>query len=410
MKIGMFTDTYSPQINGVVTSIISFENELMRQGHEVHIFAPRFPGYKDDGNHIHRFPSVDIFFIEGYRLAIPTLWEIMATIRKLKLDIVHSHDPFPLGLVALRVSRAESIPLVHTYHTLYEEYLHYLPRIIRLRKKRVERISRIYCDRCDLVLSPSERIRELLIKYGVGSRIEVLPTGVDLHEFESLLPGEEEEAQEKKNKDIRLIYVGRVAKEKNIEFLFDVMDKVRSRVPRVVLRVVGGGPELPHLKRVCQESELADIVSFSGFVDRKGVVKELRQSDIFVFSSLTETQGLAILEAMATGLPVVAVDAMGASQLIEHGREGFLTGLDVDQFVDHVLKLIRNPSLRQEMGRLARDKATANSLTHVTGRLLDLYGECIDAAGDRRKNVPRRMVRARSLAETGKGFSKIIWS
>ncbi|GFP25218.1 1,2-diacylglycerol 3-alpha-glucosyltransferase, partial [Candidatus Hakubella thermalkaliphila] len=307
MKIGMFTDTYSPQINGVVTSIISFENELMRQGHEVHIFAPRFPGYKDDGNHIHRFPSVDIFFIEGYRLAIPTLWEIMATIRKLKLDIVHSHDPFPLGLVALRVSRAESIPLVHTYHTLYEEYLHYLPRIIRLRKKRVERISRIYCDRCDLVLSPSERIRELLIKYGVGSRIEVLPTGVDLHEFESLLPGEEEEAQEKKNKDIRLIYVGRVAKEKNIEFLFDVMDKVRSRVPRVVLRVVGGGPELPHLKRVCQESELADIVSFSGFVDRKGVVKELRQSDIFVFSSLTETQGLAILEAMATGLPVVAV-------------------------------------------------------------------------------------------------------
>ncbi|GFP25637.1 hypothetical protein HKBW3S25_01117, partial [Candidatus Hakubella thermalkaliphila] len=121
-------------------------------------------------------------------------------------------------------------------------------------------------------------------------------------------------------------------------------------------------------------------------------------------------QGLAILEAMATGLPVVAVDAMGASQLIEHGREGFLTGLDVDQFVDHVLKLIRNPSLRQEMGRLARDKATANSLTHVTGRLLDLYGECIDAAGDRRKNVPRRMVRARSLAETGKGFSKIIWS
>lgn len=212
MKIGMFTDTYTPQINGVVTSINSFAQELQAQGHEVYIFAPKLADSKPEPNVFH-FKSIKYPMMPEHQLAY-ALGDHYQTFKELKLDVIHSHTPFTMGLLALFLAKQHQIPLVHTYHTLFTEYVHYIPFGKSIGVWLSKGASRKYCQSCDLVVVPSEAMRLELQTYGVTQEIDIIPTGVN-QQFAEL--GEKSSMRKKYNiaENIDIIaYAGRVAREK----------------------------------------------------------------------------------------------------------------------------------------------------------------------------------------------------
>ena len=304
MRIGFFTDTYTPQINGVVSSIRLFADALERQGHEVYIFAPT-PRQPTDGPRVVRIPSVPFVFQPEMRLASLYSQQAYRLARRANLDIVHSHDPFAVGLFGLAVAKRFRLPYVHTYHTLYPEYVHYVWET-RFTRAMAERLSREFCDQCDLVLAPSTKIERALNAWGVTAPVEILPTGVDAARFAN--PDMEAAANLRRRfaipeTDRLLTFVGRVGLEKNIDLLVEAIARVKT--PGARLLIVGNGPYRAELDAHIASLGVADRVTFTGYLQGDDVAAAYAASDAFFFASLSETQGLVVAEAMASGLPTI---------------------------------------------------------------------------------------------------------
>lgn len=323
MRIGFFTDTYTPQINGVVTSITLFKHALEERGHEVFVFAPT-PQTPDDSDDTVRFRSVPFVFQPEMRLAAPVSLEALRLVDAVKLDVVHAHDPFGIGLFGLRVARRQRIPYVHTYHTLYPEYVHYVWET-RLTKRLAERLSREYCDACDSIVAPSTKVEDYLREWGVKRAIEVIATGIDIEKYEEV--DETRIAALRKRLHITpadrvALFMGRLGREKNVEVLIRAFWHCRCTGAKLV--ICGDGPHRSELEALVSELALEDRVIFAGYLQGPDTVAAYHLAHLFTFASSTETQGLVVGEAMAAGLPVVAAEDRAVEDFVLNVETGLV--------------------------------------------------------------------------------------
>lgn len=374
MRIGIFTDTYLPNMNGVVTVIRLMERKLREEGHEVYVFAPAHPASRHDLPGVYRFPSLRFVYYEGMRVAIPYNQEGLKVIPG--LDIIHSHDPFSIGLLALWASRRYRIPHVHTYHTFYAEYRSYLPRLIRPSRRMTEQVSRTFCNRCDAIIAPSPQMERELKGYGITSPIYSLPFGVDEEEFSRRTTWNVRAALNLPTEDM-LLYVGRLGWEKNIEFLLRAFWHLLILRGNVRLIIAGDGPQRAALERYVAELGVAPYVIFTGYLPREQLIDLYKQADLFVFASKTETQGLVLVEAMMAGTPSVAIGEMGVLNIVASGERGILVEEDEEEFARACHSLLEDEEQRQRLGAAAQRWARSQSAQASTRGLLEIYGEAM---------------------------------
>ncbi len=376
MHIGLFTDSYLPRRSGVVQAVESASRHLRRRGHRVSIMAPAYPGYVDTDPDVYRFPSVAAPGSPDFQLALPYSGPLLRQIRGLHLDVVHSHSPFLLGGLAMWVGRWHRLPVLFTYHTLYAEYAHYAPVVGELTRPLLVAYTTAYCNLCDVVLASVPSLAVQLAQYGVRARVEVIPSvGIEPEAFETAIGADAARAALGIPPTAPLlVYVGRLAKEKDIPLLLDALAALPDAV-RLVL--VGEGPERAALEAHAVRLGLARRVVFAGGQPHDRVASVLLASDLFVFPSQTETLGLAVIEAMAAGLAVVAVRGGASVDLVQDGDTGRLVAPEPWALAGAVRDLLDDPERRIEMGRRGRVAAAVYAQDRIVDRLIALYDEVI---------------------------------
>lgn len=391
MRIGIFSECYHPTLNGVVVSTDTFVSELEKMGHEFYIFAPKTRNYIDkDTDHVFRYPSTSLFGPDDYPIGFPALSpKIKQKALSLNLDLIHAQHS--LGMVShsgLKIARMLNIPIVHTYHTLLTEYIHWKVGA-NWGKWYVKTRSANFCNKCDQIITPSNPMKEIVESYGVKMPIEVIPTGIDLKEFQSPFTREEllKKWQVPKDKKI-LLYLSRVASEKNLDFLFEAVAKVNKKVNNFHFLLVGGGAEFNKFKTKAAKMGIADITTFTDKQPKEIANRFFGAADIFVFPSITETQGIVIAEAMAAGAPAVAVNKMGPVDIIKNNENGFLTSLNVDEFSDKIEKLLSNEGLRKKMGQIAK-KDVEQFSTHASAQKMEKLYERLKSYYSPKPNIKK---------------------
>lgn len=382
MRIGVFTESYEPIVNGVSVCVGTLRDELSRRGHEVFVFAPAFKGHTDQRANVFRLPSTHTFLMRDYPFPIPFSPGIRRAFESLKLDVVHTQTPFLLGLLGAKWARRNGIPLVSTNHTLYTEYAHYVPvRPMAVTRLALIRLMKWYYSGCDAVVAPSGPVEAILRSYGIRTRIEVIRTGVV-----AAAPLSPDERRRHRSRlgfgedEFVLLYVGRIAREKNLRMLLDAL-KLASRVDsRLRLVLVGGGPALAETRRRAEEVGVADSVQFTGMLPRPEIDPLYAAADTFVFPSTTETQGIAICEALSAGLPIVAVNAGGIPENVRQGVDGFLTANDAAEFAERICFLASHEDKRKQMSAQARANAGQFSIDRMVSDFERLYASVIASA------------------------------
>ena len=379
LKIAFFTDSFRPYTSGVVRSIELFAREFTARGHEVFIFGPDYPLlHCPPEKKVFRFISIPAPTMPDFALPIPISINLGPTIRRIGLDIIHVHSPFLLGRLGARAARRYKLPLVFTFHTLYDQYVHYLPLGEEPARRLVRSISRDFCNKyCRLVISPSRTVANHLRTLGVKVPVRTIPTGVDLNEFSNADPRWLKESYNLDNRSRVLLFVGRLGKEKNVPFLIKAFAQAARTVPNIHLVLVGKGPLKSQLRQLVRELELDGKVTFTGMLNRKKVAHCYAGADLFVFPSVTETQGLVIGEAKTRGLPTIAVKAFGAAEMVKHMEDGLLTGPSINSFAEAIIQLLQEDHLYQKMRKKARENATLYSSSHFAGQMLATYKELI---------------------------------
>ena len=377
MKIGFFTDAYFPQVNGVVTSVYETVKELRNRGHDVVIIAPAYPNYKDaKKENVLRLSSIPLYKKLNIRLATHFPDRNLFNLYKDKFDIIHSHGGGTISLLGLEIARLKKIPIVFTYHTLWNKYTHYLLKGV-VRPKVVERISRIVCNRCTAIIAPSKRIKNELISYGVKKPIGVIPSGVNFERFKVKNIGF-------LRKKIRLgierrivLSIGRLGIEKSTDLLIRAFGLVAKKNKNTVLVIVGDGPEKKNLENLTKELGIQDRVYFTGNINFEDMPLVYRDADLLLFASRTETQGMVILEALASGLPVVAVNDAVYEGIIKDKKNGILVSNDIDQFAKACLFLLNNPAYRKKLSENAVKFVEKFSIYTTAETLEKLYKKLI---------------------------------
>ncbi len=323
LRVAMFSDSALPILNGVSVSIDLLVRELRNQGHSVHVFTAAHFRYRDPDPNTYRFPALETPWTKNYPLAIPPFYGMLRAFRRHEFDVIHTHTPYTVGFVGLRWAESHGLPIVSTYHTLYDRYAHYIPffprRYVRFK---IAKHTNFYYNSVDQVITPSPAAMRWLQRHSVERPIHVIPTGapegqmLDRSEVRQLLHISPEHRV--------LLYVGRVAPEKNLAVLLEGVALAMKEDDALRLWLVGDGP----YRKACIEKARAlgigDRVSFAGFVPRAEVDRYYAAADLFVFSSITETQGWVVQEAMGYGLPAVAVAGGGAADTIVDGVNGFM--------------------------------------------------------------------------------------
>ncbi len=351
MRIGFFTNTYFPICYGSVVSIESFRKNLEKLGHEVFVFAPSYREYKDKNKKIFRYPAFLFRYKIDYPISIPISSFINNKIEELNLDIIHVHQPFSLGREGLKFARKLKVPVVFTHHAKYEDYVHYIPFLPEgLMADLVKKEAVNFANKCDLTITPSRGIKKVIQKRGVDQGlIEVLSTGID---WESFQKGKRELIRKKygvKKDEILCLNIGRINQEKNLELLLNSIKKIILENPKVKMMFIGEGFMKDHLLKMAEKSGIAKNVIFTGFIEYKKVKDYWKAADIYLQTSKSETQGITILEAMAVGLPVVAVKGTGTEDFIVDQKNGFLTKNNTKEFSGRIKFLIKNPSIGRRM-------------------------------------------------------------
>ncbi len=382
MRVGIFTDTYPPYINGVSTSIKMLETALKRKGHQVYIVTvnPEGMGYKyEDNGRIIRIPGIPTG-IYDYRLTGIYPVRILKTIKKWNLDVIHSHTEFGVGTFARLVAKQYNIPLVHTYHTMYEDYVHYITHgyFDKSSKKLAEYFTKFYCDKTATeLIVPSKKTYDLFKnKYKVNRNVHIVPTGIDVERFylEKLDKNKLKQLKNKlgiKENEIVINYVGRLAKEKSVETLIETQANLIKQF-KVKLLIVGSGPDLDHFKQMTKKLKIEKQVIFTGAVPWEEVPYYYGISDIFATASVTETQGLTVIEAMAAGLPVVCADDEAFRDVVVDDLNGrlFKTKRQYKKCMEEILS---NQEMLKSMKKQARITAESHSLKYYAEKILDVY-------------------------------------
>lgn len=336
MKIGIFTDTYLPDINGVASSSYILRNALEALGHEVIVVTTELKKgdtYQDIGN-VYRLSGIEVKQLYDYRLAQFFSLKAMHMLKEMNLDVIHIQTEFSVGIFGKIVARLLNIPVVYTYHTQYEDYIHYAPIIGKmdlmqpLLKKAASKVSQLYGDNCTELIAPSVKTKEMLEGYGVKKHIYVIPTGLELHRFEksNIDPTHLSKVKEEcgiTDDLFTLIFLGRIAPEKSVDLVISSLPLIIETNKNIRLVIVGGGPGVDDLKQLTQDLNLVDYVYFAGPKPANEVPYYYHASNAFVSASISETQGLTYIEAMAASIPVLARYDKNLEGIIQEGSNGY---------------------------------------------------------------------------------------
>lgn len=360
MKILITSDTYSPMVNGVVTSTMNLYNELRKQGHDVRILTLSSNGKSYINDNVYFLKSIAIKVYPGARIGATIKDTLIKDIIQWKPDIVHSQTEFTTLIYARYIVKKLSIPHVHTYHTMYEDYLKYLFKGKLITKENLRKIVKRILNKVDLVITPTIKVKETLISYGVYTHISVVPTGIDLSRFMvDLLDAEKEKLKEKlhiQKKDKVIVYVGRIGEEKNIEEVINNFAELVKVDQKVKLVIVGGGPYLEILRKVALENKVDDKIIFTGMIGPTDIYKYYKVGDVFVTASTSETQGLTYIEALSCGVPVLCKYDQCIDNVIINDHNGFAYNTK-DEFVEEALKILNDAAYRNELSQNAISKA-----------------------------------------------------
>ena len=384
MKIAFFCDAYKPTRNGVAVSAFTTAEELRQRGHEVIIFAPRYRGYKDTDEKVVRFPAMQWFRAKDFALALPILSSplVMPLLHQQEkffceqnFDIVHTHSPFTIGTIGARWGRKYNVPVIFTFHTLYHRYLHYAP--LPLWYSRPYTIKRVWrhCTYCQHVIAPSHAIARRLSYFCRRLPVSVVPTGVRREKFVQGDGAAIRARYQIAPDDVVLLYVGRIVREKNLDFLLRAVAPLlgEKNGKKVHLMLTGGGPALRELQSLASQLGVSDYVIYTDFVDALYIPDHLAAGDIFVFASRTETQGVSISEALVAGLPCVVVGALGAAEAVSPHENGFVVPPEESAFRAAVDNLIEDCQLRSRMADAARRAAPNLSIQNNVNQLERIY-------------------------------------
>ncbi len=384
MRIGLFSDTYSPDINGVVSSIITLQEALIEQGHDVFVITTRHGHLSlSYENNILRLPGVEVKKMYGYTLTSPVHLRAYSIIKDMKLDIIHVHTEFGVGVFGHIMGKMLKLPIVSTYHTTYEDYTHYvnmfnLKSVETLAKKTVVRLSRIFGSSSIVIVAPSEKTKEMLLRYGIKREIFVVPTGLNLERFDKNKKDLKaiESFKEKagfKDTDRIVVYVGRLAKEKSIDLVIEGFEIIGNSHPEIKLLIAGGGPSEEELKSKVKRLGLENQVKFIGKVPSDQIPAVYHLSDVFVSASLTETQGLTFIEAMASGLPVFARFDHVISDLVIDDETGHYFE-DAHSMAASIIRYFMLPKEEQEwMSMKAKDLVSIYDRRNFASRIEEVY-------------------------------------
>lgn len=390
MNILMLTNTYKPHVGGVARSVEAFAEELRRRGHRVLVVAPQFEGMAADEVDVIRVPAIQRFNGSDFSVRLPIPGYLTTTLQDFRPDVVHSHHPFLLGDAALRIAAMHNVPVVFQHHTMYERYTHYVPGDSPLLQRFVIELSTEYANLCNHVIAPSESVAAVLRERGVDPPITVAPTGVDVPYF-----AQGDGRRTRKELDIPgdafvVGHLGRLAPEKNLEFLSRAVALFLRKHSEVHFLVVGSGPSVEEMRRIFAKSKVADRVHWAGTRTGQSLVDCYHAMDLFAFASTSETQGMVLTEAMAAGCPVAAVDAPGAREVVSDRINGrLLSGLRVREFAEALAWIARlDNERRASVVRATRQTAEEFSMPRSTDRLLGVYQTLVSTRVDVRVARP----------------------
>jgi len=375
----MFTDTYLPTRDGVVSSILTTTGWLKRMGHEVIIFAPEPADEREMERGVYYFRSVEFKKYTDYRIPLfPT--NKCEILKKLDVDVLHSQGLMFMALRSMFAGRTLKKPVVLSFHTMVTDALRYyadLPLPLWMMEKLLWTYLRQLLERADVVIVPTRSVGEELRRRAPGmSRIEVIPTGVDCERFGPHVDGSGVREKYGLNGKRVILHVGRIAWEKNIELVLESLAILRQRADDLMLLIAGKGPAEEHLRRRAAELGVEKEVIFTGFVPDEDLPSYYAACDAFVLASKFETQGLVVLEAMATGKPVACIDYRATAEIVEDGVDGFLFSDGPESCAEAIAKALESP---EELGRSARRKAERYSVREGVERLIDLYEYAIES-------------------------------
>ena len=393
MKILFISDVYFPRVNGVSTSIKTFMSQLETLGHTVGLIAPDYGEHASDALSIKRIAARSIYFDPEDRLmkygeALKQLPEL----KKANYDIIHVNTPFVAHYLGLKLAKQLNIPCVETYHTFFEDYLHhYLPWIPKTMARGLARlISKKQWNAVDAIVVPSQPMLDVLRTYGIKLQANVIPTGLQAGSFTESNGLQFKQKYQIENKRPMLLYVGRVAFEKNIPFLFEMVKVLAERHPNVLLVVAGEGPAEKSLHQLAITLKIEDNVKFIGYLDRETELNACyKAADVFVFSSKSETQGLVLLEAMAQGTSVVAIAELGTASILVEGQGAMISPESTNAFSEKVAVLIEDHAKRDLLSQTAKSYAlTVWSAKAQAERLGRFYQKTIEQYNSNKPSLP----------------------
>jgi len=377
MKIGIITDSYYPQLNGVVIAVDNLTRELRALGHEVYIFAPFIKNYKDKDKNIFRLSSFKVLSSEpAVFFPIPTPQKGYEKIFNIKLDIIHAHGNGAFSFLGCQIAKLKGIPFVMTFHSVHTKYTHYFMNGKVVRPGMVAVGLRMFADICDGIITPSQKMKNELVTYGVKKDIKVIPGFIDSGPFQKSKKGYLHQRFSIPNDHKILLSVGRLGKEKNFPFLINMFKKLEAGTKDVHLVIAGHGWELARLQALVAKLGLSQKIHFTEKVDSSVMPEVYADADIFVFSSTTETQGICVLEAAASGLPLVVVKDPAYANLAVDGKTGFNLPANQKIFAQKVRLLLKDDKLRLRFGRQAREMVKKNFRSEpLTRELVKYYRE-----------------------------------
>lgn len=380
MKILITTDWYAPAINGVVTSVLNLQRELSAQGHDVRILTlSRTPRSYRVGNvtYIGAVSAGKIY--PGARLRTAPARHLLASLVQWHPDVIHSQCEFCTFLIARRLATTTGAPLVHTYHTVYEDYTHYFSPSRKWGRQAIAAFSRMILSRTSAVIVPTQKVKDLLLRYQVGQPIHVVPTGIDLSLFSSQPDSQRSQQLKEKlgipDENFLLVYVGRLAEEKNVDTLLHCLASLNRK--NISLLLVGNGPYRTALEAQVKQLGIEKNVIFAGMVSPQDVPDYYHLGNLFVSASTSETQGLTYIEALASGLPALCQHDPCLTGVIEDGINGWQFR-DPVEFRAYLNRFLEDPALRAEMSRQAVKLANQNfSAAAFASHVLEVYRQVL---------------------------------
>lgn len=391
MKIGLFTDTYYPQINGVAISVLMLKEALELLGHQVYVFTTTNPNAPKKEINVHRLPSIP--FVEAKRLGMFYHPHLARIIRKLGLDLIHTQTEFSLGIFGRTMARELQIPLLHTYHTIYEDYTHYIVKFVALdsiAKTMVRKLSAYFCNSADEVIVPTEKVKELLLSYGVNQDISVIPTGIKLDKFYKCSYSADKVRELRTNlgigmSDKVMLYIGRMSEEKNISEILIAMKSYLKDRNDVKFLLIGDGSDRHNLEYMAKELNIHKQVIFAGERPWNEIGIYYQLGDIFVSASQSETQGLTYIEALASGLPVVAKADRCLDGVVKNNVNGYAFH-DQEDFLQALDSILYNDIFKEQLSIGAIKEAERFSVKSFADTVESLYQHTFDS----RKVAARR--------------------